>query len=44
MNKRKICDGVFINEYLLICDVMIYIFVHDDVTIILMLLINASDL
>ena len=28
----------------MICDAMIYVFVHDDVMIILMLLINASDL
>ena len=37
-------DDVFINEYLMVCDAMIYVFVHDDVMIILMLLINASDL
>ena len=39
MNKRKFCDGVFINEYLLICKAMIYVFAHDDVMIKLMWLI-----
>ena len=44
MDKHNVCDGVFTNEYLLICDAMIYVFVHDGVMIILMLLIIASDL
>ena len=43
MIKDNVCDDVLINEYLMICDAIIYVFVHDDVTIILMLLINASD-
>ena len=43
MIKHDVCDDIFINEYLMICDAMIYVFVHDDVMIILMLFINASD-
>ena len=26
MNKHDVCDGVFINEYLLLCDAMICLF------------------
>ena len=44
MIKHNVCDDVLINEYMMICDEIIYVSVHDDVTIILMLLINASDL
>ena len=44
MIKHNVCDDVLVSEYLLICDAMVYVFVHDDVMIILMLLINASDL
>ena len=44
MIKHNLCDDVLVGEYLLICDVMIYVFLHDDVMITLMLLINASDL
>ena len=43
MIKHNVCDDVLINEYSMICGEIIYVFVHDDVTIILMLLINASD-
>ena len=39
MIKHNGCDDVLINEYLLICDAMIYTFVHDGVMILLMLLI-----
>ena len=30
MIKHDVCDDVFINENLMICDAMMYVFVHDD--------------
>ena len=44
MIKHNVCNDVLVSEDLLICDAMVYVFVHDDVMIRLMLLINASDL
>ena len=39
MIKHNPCDDVFVSEYLLVCKAMIYVFVHNDVMIKLMLLI-----